>query len=180
MKLRKELMEAIENAEWAMTEDESYYTFEIFSPAGQDFIFDIDKNEAVNLETLSSAIYDYYNCFDVDEATYLWLDETGHGRNGAPYNMEDVLEDMKWCENKIYELFIIVQKEEIRQRDLYWQYVEDWCNQRGYAAKDVDDEYGINGECYVCFEEFCDNEYFDDEYMTELENRLTEIKNNIK
>ena len=180
MKLRKELMEAIENAEWAMTEDERYYTFEIYSPAGQDFIFDIDKNEAVNLETLSSEIYGYYNCFDVDEATYIWLDESGHGRNGAPYNMEDVLKDMKWCENKIYELFIIIQKEEIRQRDLYWQYVEDWCNQRGYAAKDMDDEYGINGECYVCFEEFCDNEYFDDEYMTELENRLTEIKNNIK
>lgn len=170
MKLRKELMETIENAEWAMTEDERYYTFEIFSPAGQDFVFDIDKNEVINLETLSSEIYDYYNCFD----------ETGHGKNGAPYNMEEVLEDMKWCENKIYELFIIIQKEEIRQRDLYWQYVEDWCNQRGYAAKDVDDEYGINGECYVCFEEFCDNEYFDDEYMTELENRLTEIKNNIK
>ena len=172
MKLRKELMETIENAEWAMTEDERYYTFEIFSPAGQDFVFDIDKNEVINLETLSSEIYDYYNCFDVDEATYLWLDETGHGKNGAPYNMEDVLEDMKWCENKIYELFIIIQKEEIRQRDLYWQYVEDWCNQRGYAAKDVDDEYGINGECYVCFEEFCDNEYFDDMYIATLEKEL--------
>ena len=172
MKLRKELMETIENAEWAMTEDERYYTFEIFSPAGQDFVFDIDKNEVINLETLSSEIYDYYNCFDVDEATYLWLDETGHGKNGAPYNMEDVLEDMKWCENKIYELFIIIQKEEIRQRDLYWQYVEDWCNQRGYAAKDMDDEYGINGECYVCFEEFCDNEYFDDMYIATLEKEL--------
>lgn len=172
MKLRKELMEAIENAEWAMTEDERYYTFEIFSPAGQDFIFDIDKNEAINLETLSSEIYAYYNSFDVDEATYLWLDETGHGRNGAPYNMEDVLEDMKWCENKTYELFIIVQKEEIRQRDLYWQYVEDWCNQRGYAAKDVDSEYGINGECYACFQEFCDNEYFDDMYIATLEKEL--------
>ena len=172
MKLRKELMEAIENAEWTMTEDEMYYTFEIFSPAGQDFVFDIDKNEAVNLETLSSEIYDYYNCFDVDEATYLWLDKTGHGKNGAPYKMEEILEDMKWCENKIYELFEIIHKEEIRQRDLYWLYVENWCHSRGYSMKDVNPEYGINGECYVCFEEFCDNEYFDDMYITTLEKEL--------
>lgn len=172
MKLRKELMEAIENAGWNMTENKTYYNFEIFSPAGQDFVFDIDKNEVINLKTLSSEIYDYYNCFDVDEATYLWLDETGHGKNGAPYNMEDVLEDMKWCENKIYELFIIIQKEEIRQRDLYWLYVENWCHSRGYSMKDVDPEYGINGECYVCFEEFCDNEYFDDMYIATLEKEL--------
>lgn len=170
MKMRKELMKAIENAGWNMTEDKTDYNFEIFSPAGQDFSFYIDKiDKKDDLDTLSSEIYDYYNCFDVDEATYLWLDETGHGRNGAPYKMEAVLEDMKWCENKIYELFQIIQKEEIHQRDLYWRYVEDWCNQRGYTAKDVDSEYGVNGECYVCFQEFCDNEYLNDKYIVALE-----------
>ena len=169
MKLRKELMDAIVKADWTMTEDEIYYTFQIYSPAGQDFFFEV---EAHNLDELSSEIYDYYNCFDVDQQTILWLDENGHGKNGAPYNMEDVLEDMKWCENKIYELFIIIQKEEIRQRDLYWQYVEDWCNSRGYSMKDVDSEYGINGECYACFQEFCDNEYFDDMYIATLEKEL--------
>lgn len=173
MKLRKELMETIENAEWAMTEDERYYTFEIFSPAGQDFSFCIDKiDKKDDLDTLSSDIYDYYNCFDVNEATYLWLDKTGHGKNGVPYKMEKILEDMKWCENKIYELFEIIHKEEIRQRDLYWLYVENWCHSRGYSMKDVDPEYGINGECYVCFEEFCDNEYFDDMYIATLEKEL--------
>lgn len=73
--------------------------------------------------------------------------------------------------NKIYELFEVIQKEEIRQRNLYNLYIEDWCNSRGYASKDIDVEYGINGECYVCFEEFCDNEYLDEEHMTELEKK---------
>ena len=173
MKLRKELIKAIENAGWSMTENKIYYDFEIFSPAGQDFCFCIDKNDKKdNLDTLSSEIYNYYNCFDADEATYLWLDKTGHGKNGAPYKMEEILEDMKWCENKIYELFEIIHKEEIHQRDLYWLYIEDWCNSRGYTVKDVDTECGINGECYACFDEFCDNEYFDDMYIATLEKEL--------
>ena len=173
MKLRKELMKAIENTGWSMTENKTYYDFEIFSPAGQEFCFCIDKiDKRDDLDTLSSEIYDYYNCFDVDEAAYFWLDETGHGKNGTPYHMRDVLEDMKWCENKVYELFEIIHEEEIRQRDLYWLYVENWCHSRGYSMKDVDPEYGINGECYVCFEEFCDNEYFDDMYIATLEKEL--------
>ena len=35
---------------------------------------------------------------------YLWLDETGHGRNGAPYDMIDIYNDMLECESIIEEL----------------------------------------------------------------------------
>ncbi|MGF6375048.1 hypothetical protein M2140_000082 [Clostridiales Family XIII bacterium PM5-7] len=45
-------------------------------------------------------------------------------------------------------------------RELYNQYVKEWCEQRGVKPEDVDEEIGINGgECYVCFDEWMKNEY---------------------
>ena len=99
-----------------MTEDNLCYNFQTYSPAGQDFYFCIDKNEAGDLDTLGAEIYDYYNCFDVSEAAYIWLDSTGYGKNGAPYEMIDVYKDMEWCENKIYELFEIIHNYSVERR----------------------------------------------------------------
>ena len=46
--------------------------------------------------------------YDVSYETYLWLDNTGHGKNGAPYELEDVLEDIKACEQYIKDTTWIV------------------------------------------------------------------------
>jgi len=35
---------------------------------------------------------------------YLWLDSNGHGKNGAPYRMRDVLDDMEEAEKMIETL----------------------------------------------------------------------------
>lgn len=43
--------------------------------------------------------------------------------------------------------------------ELYEEYKRDWCEARGYKLEDMDEEVGINGECYVCFNEWYDNEY---------------------
>lgn len=34
-----------------------------------------------------------------------------------------------------------------------------------YTYEDYLDEFGYDGEIYVCYDEFLDNEYLDDEYM---------------
>ena len=52
----------------------------------------------------------YYNDFDVSYEAYLWLDNTGHGTNGAPHDMKAVYEDMEECEGFIYELYQVVDK----------------------------------------------------------------------
>ena len=44
-------------------------------------------------------------------------------------------------------------------REMYEQYKRDWCEARGYNLEDMDEEVGINGECYACFDEWYDNEY---------------------
>lgn len=49
---------------------------------------------------------DYYDCFDPDTRTYLWLDSSEHGRNGAPHHMKDVLEDMKAVKKMIGYLYL--------------------------------------------------------------------------
>lgn len=52
----------------------------------------------------------------------------------------------------------------------YELYKIDWCEQRNISLKDAiaNKENGINGEMYVCFDEFMDNEYQDKEYMDYL------------
>ena len=36
--------------------------------------------------------------------TYIWLDSFGHGKNGAPHELEDVLNDTKEAKRLIEEL----------------------------------------------------------------------------
>lgn len=40
----------------------------------------------------------------MDSEAYLWLDDNGHGKNGAPYRMKDVLADMEAAEKYIESL----------------------------------------------------------------------------
>ncbi len=89
-------------------ENGSYFNFQQYTPAGQDFNFEV---EAYNIEQLAEEIKNYYENYDVSEQAYLWLDDNGHGTNGAPHDMKDVYEDMGWCEVKIHDLYSAVYKE---------------------------------------------------------------------
>lgn len=70
-------------------------TFNWISPAGRDFCIEI---EAENLEELIKGLEGFLSGFDVSEEAYIWLDSSGHGKNGAPYDMRDVYNDMENCE----------------------------------------------------------------------------------
>lgn len=77
-----------------------------YSPAGQDFWFCADLGN--DLEAFAENILSEYLNFDVSYETYLWLDNTGHGKNGAPYDMKEVYEDMEECQEYIREVYGIV------------------------------------------------------------------------
>lgn len=99
----KGLIEKIESLKWIVQkEGESTYLLSKFSPIGQDFNINI---EGKTVEQLVDDLKQTYDDFDVSYETYLWLDNTGHGANGAPYEMEDVLNDMKDCEQMILDLY---------------------------------------------------------------------------
>ena len=87
------------------------FIFSKYSPAGQDFSFEADMEEN-NIQYLLNNIYDFYKNYDCSEEAYLWLDETGHGTNGAPYDMKEVYEDMEACEKYVLDLYDILIEED--------------------------------------------------------------------
>ena len=72
-----------------------------------------------------------------------------------------------------YELYKIdwkhshITKE--REMDSIKDYYEGLIdNDSEYTYEDYIEEFGYDGELYVCFEEFCDAEYYDVDYMCTL------------
>lgn len=109
MRLNEELIKKIEEHDFSIYEYDDGYYFGKYSCEGQDFGFHIDKKDT--LEDYASEILDYYNDYDPSEEASLWLDETGHGKNGAPYAMIDVYNDMVECKSFIYELYEVIMEE---------------------------------------------------------------------
>ena len=91
-------------------ETEICFSFEKYSPARQDFYFEVsvpnDDDEDIFYNNVADAIFTYWEGFDVCQETYIWLDDTGHGKNGAPHNMKDLYEDMQSCEDMIHDLWL--------------------------------------------------------------------------
>lgn len=110
MKLSKKLINKIEKHDFGVEKNDNYYTFSKYSPAGQDWHIDVYVDD---IERLPARLLEKYDYFDVSYEAYLCLDETGHGTNGAPYDMKDLYEDMMACKEYIYELYEIVAEEVI-------------------------------------------------------------------
>ena len=109
-KLPDKLIDILISNDIKISEDDksAYVELSFFSPEGQDCSLSIEKGN--NIECFCNNIYDYYDNFDVSYETYLWLDSDGHGVNGAPYDMKDIYEDMAWCQDKIYHIYLTVCK----------------------------------------------------------------------
>ena len=77
--------------------------FQRYSPAGQDFYMAIeivDNDPKVFLENLTN----YYENFNPDGEALNWCDKEGHGRNGAPKRLKDIIIDFEEIEKEIKEL----------------------------------------------------------------------------
>lgn len=94
-------------------DDDGCYRFGRYSPAGQDFGFTIDPGGSII--DLIHALYEYWDDYDVSYETFIWLDSTGHGGNGAPYDMRDCYNDMETCKGYIHELYSIVNNYDDRE-----------------------------------------------------------------
>ena len=55
-------------------------------------------------------MWEYYECFDPDEEAYLWIGEDGHGRNGAPYHIRDIVADMEDAESMVLDLLAALEE----------------------------------------------------------------------
>ena len=79
--------------------------FQRYSPAGQDFymaIEIIDNDPEVFLKNID----EYYIGFDPDTEALKWCDEDGHGTNGAPHRLKDIIIDFEKTGEAIHDLVI--------------------------------------------------------------------------
>lgn len=104
-----------------------------FSSAGQDFSFTVEVGQS--LEDLRDSILSRHDSFDVSEEAHEWLDDSGHGKNGAPYDMKEVYEDMEECKGYIYDAFCIV-RDLAREQKPKGKTLMQRLHDAGYGAED--------------------------------------------
>ncbi len=68
-------------------------------PHGQDFGFSVEM-KGNDTDSLLQEIEEYYEGFDPDNESCLWI-----GKNGAPYRIKDIVNDMEQAEAMIEKLY---------------------------------------------------------------------------
>lgn len=85
---------------WSVTKDRYDIELQFYTDYGQDFSFSVNRNE-----DYVKQVYNYYDSFDPSAEALLWCDDFGHGKNGAPYHLKDIIADMEEVEQKLEELY---------------------------------------------------------------------------
>lgn len=78
--------------------------FAKYTSCGQDFNFSVELEDD-DMEAFIDNIHEYYENFDVDEEAYIWIGSDGHGKNGAPYHIADIVKDMEEAEVMMADLY---------------------------------------------------------------------------
>lgn len=85
------------------------FEFSQYTPYGQDFNMTCYLKDG-NPDTLVEDVENYYEGYDPDYEASLWIGSDGHGKNGAPYHLKDLVEDMEAAEQMIKELYEALNK----------------------------------------------------------------------
>lgn len=101
MKNNEQLIKIAEELGWNVDIDENEITFSQYTSRGQDISFYVDKNKDIAEE-----VRNYHESYDPSEEAILWCDSSGHGKNGAPYHLKDIVADMEEAEEMVYSLYV--------------------------------------------------------------------------
>lgn len=108
------IVEASEEKDWKTSfseqDDETVIEFENYTNAGQNLIVTIFVKDDSSIQDVTNALYEYWESYDPDYEASLWIGEDGHGKNGAPYHISEIIDDMKNAQNMIEDLFIDISK----------------------------------------------------------------------
>lgn len=100
----EEIIKIAEDLDFGVSDDgDNRYCFGKYSSAGQDFSFSLDIKE--DMKSFASEVWEYYESYDVSEEASYWIDSSGHGANGAPYEAIEVIADMEECKGFIKEFY---------------------------------------------------------------------------
>ena len=107
--IQKKITEIAEILGWSVDFSEPQngktdVNFAKYTSYGQDFNFSVEL-ENDDMEAFIDNIHEYYENFDVDEEAYIWIGSDGHGKNGAPYRIADIVKDMEEAEVMMADLY---------------------------------------------------------------------------
>jgi hypothetical protein len=80
------------------------FDFQRYTDKGQDFNVCIEMKDD-DFDNFLHELEQYYESFDPDYEAYLWIGSDGHGKNGAPYHIKDIVSDMEEAEKTIEKLY---------------------------------------------------------------------------
>lgn len=107
--IQQKITEIAEILGWSVDFSESQngktdVNFAKYTSYGQDFNFSVELEDD-DMEAIIDNIHEYYENFDVDEEAYIWIGSDGHGKNGAPYHIADIVKDMEEAEVMMADLY---------------------------------------------------------------------------
>ena len=107
--IQQKITEIAEILGWSVDFSESQngktdVNFAKYTSYGQDFNFSVELEDD-DMEAFIDNIHEYYENFDVDEEAYIWIGSDGHGKNGAPYHITDIVKDMEEAEVMMADLY---------------------------------------------------------------------------
>ena len=152
------------------------FLFSKFSPIGQDFnvevkVDDDSEDKDFVYENVCNAVHNFWEGYDVSEETYLWLDNTGHGKNGAPNDMMDVYKDMEACKTMTHDLWLALVGKEKPTKNKQKQYIfevfecNEWHSRSSMVHKatcnSLQEAVNLIMECGT-FNDYIDKDYIRD------------------
>lgn len=96
----KKFKKIAEELGWNVSVYENDINLQQYTSFGQDFFFTIQKDKE-----LIPQVYDFYENYDPCEEALLWTGSDGHGKNGAPHELKDIIKDMEECEQMVKDLY---------------------------------------------------------------------------
>lgn len=139
--------EIVEDDDWSVhNHDENYNNIDLYLSKsysrGQDFGFYVDYDSG-DVNGLINTIEAYYESYDPCEKAALWIGPDGHGCNGAPYNLSDLIEDMRECKSNVKKLVDLLNQEfngiKITKPQRHSQFSERLYNIRTEVLEEIND-----------------------------------------
>ncbi len=107
MKVTDRQIEICENLDWSVTVcDDGDVMLENYSPAGEDLVFYVDKDDEF-VDGVKRLAAD----FDADEHAEMWVE--GRGKNGVPSTIRELLDDAEAIDKMLQELAAALAETEV-------------------------------------------------------------------
>ena len=97
-----DFVEELEDLGWNVKVDGDYITLSQYTPAGEDYSFDVEYCDG-NMKDIYREMYEYYQGFDVEDHVKMWLDAKASGVSGVP-NVVDLVDDAKEIDRMLEEV----------------------------------------------------------------------------